>query len=395
MRAKSLTLTPTIEGYSPDSLISAKFNQAVLDNMPFVRTWAIGLLSTMDMQKLVGNNAKVALKVVDGGANESVLYKIKSGLLTLHGNMHSGGYVIAVAGRSQRFLDEWSALIAPMIPKPKPPSKTSVTVNFWTSGALQPSVHPRRLEVPEWTSIANNYPSVTRDGVSALMAGIKEGSGKLILWHGEPGTGKTWALRSLLREWSDWCKGHYIVDPEKLFGSNSQYMLQVLLQGDQQDPYEIAEQITEGHMVPRGRRHVGSKHKLLILEDTGELISEDARIRAGQGLSRLLNVTDGMIGQGLKLLVLITTNEPIHGLHSAVSRPGRTAASIEFARFNLQESREWMARHEAVLDDGPDSLSLAELYAKISAAAKTADMHPISSDADGRTAIGLSPHHSM
>ena len=49
--------------------------------------------------------------------------------------------------------------------------------------------------------------------------------------------------------------------------------------------------------------------RLLVLEDTGELLSADARDRAGQGLSRFLNVVDGLIGQGLRVLVLVTTNE--------------------------------------------------------------------------------------
>ena len=43
--------------------------------------------------------------------------------------------------------------------------------------------------------------------------------------------------------------------------------------------------------------------RLLVLEDTGALLSADARERAGQGLSRFLNVVDGLIGQGLRVLV--------------------------------------------------------------------------------------------
>ena len=51
--------------------------------------------------------------------------------------------------------------------------------------------------------------------------------------------------------------------------------------------------------------------RLLILEDTGELLALDARYQTGQGLSRLLNVVDGLIGQGLRVVVLVTTNEPL------------------------------------------------------------------------------------
>ena len=43
---------------------------------------------------------------------------------------------------------------------------------------------------------------------------------------------------------------------------------------------------------------------------------------AGQGLSRLLNVSDGLLGEGLRAVVLVTTNEPLRRLHPAVVRPG-------------------------------------------------------------------------
>ena len=38
--------------------------------------------------------------------------------------------------------------------------------------------------------------------------------------------------------------------------------------------------------------------RLLVLEDTGELLTPDAKTVIGQGLSRFLNVVDGLIGQG-------------------------------------------------------------------------------------------------
>ena len=47
--------------------------------------------------------------------------------------------------------------------------------------------------------------------------------------------------------------------------------------------------------------------RLLVLEDTGELLTPDAKTVIGQGLSRFLNVVDGLIGQGLRVLVLVTT----------------------------------------------------------------------------------------
>src|SRR5439155_8984826 len=88
----------------------------------------------------------------------------------------------------------------------------------------------------------------------------------------------------------------------------------------------------------------------------------DARERVGQGLSRLLNVVDGLIGQGLRVLVLITTNEDVRRLHPAVSRPGRCLFRHEFDRLDADEARQWLARHDVPVSvDG--SKTLVELYA--------------------------------
>jgi hypothetical protein len=107
----------------------------------------------------------------------------------------------------------------------------------------------------------------------------------------------------------------------------------------------------------------GSKAwRLLILEDTGELLTPDAKSIIGQGLSRFLNVVDGLIGQGLRILVLVTTNEPIKALHPAVARPGRCAANIEFKPLTAEESNGWLERH-GVTDRVERATLLGDLYA--------------------------------
>jgi ATP-dependent 26S proteasome regulatory subunit len=82
----------------------------------------------------------------------------------------------------------------------------------------------------------------------------------------------------------------------------------------------------------------------------------------GQGLSRFLNVVDGLIGQGLRVLVLVTTNEPIRTLHPAVARPGRCAANVSFGPLSQEEAAAWLAGREAGASV-EEPATIASLYA--------------------------------
>ena len=104
--------------------------------------------------------------------------------------------------------------------------------------------------------------------------------------------------------------------------------------------------------------------RLLILEDTGELLSADARMQAGQGLSRFLNVVDGLIGQGLRILVLVTTNEELGRLHPAISRPGRCASNVLFTRMPVEQANAWLSERENE-STVTEPRTLAELYALV------------------------------
>ncbi|MEN3329050.1 MAG: hypothetical protein V7638_3857 [Acidobacteriota bacterium] len=211
----------------------------------------------------------------------------------------------------------------------------------------------RQLQVPTWEQIAANYPAATRDQLVRLH-GMRptEDSGKLMLWRGEPGTGKTYALRALGDVWGPWCRLHIVIDADNFF-DHGDYLLRVIL-GDDGGP-------TTGEQKKR--------YRLVVLEDSGELLAKDARLQTGGRLSRFLNLTSGLLGQGLRVLVLITTNEDVGALHEAVSRPGRCFSQIEFSKFGRDEAYKWLdehdARSQALLypNSNTKQSTLAELFA--------------------------------
>ncbi|MEA2715929.1 MAG: hypothetical protein QOI99_246 [Actinomycetota bacterium] len=241
------------------------------------------------------------------------------------------------------------------------PRPQALSVEFWYQGRCSPTSVRRQLDAPTWESIAAHYTADVRAALGRLMGMAPPAAGgRLLLWHGRPGTGKTTAIRALARSWSAWCSTIYVVDPERFLGS-AEYLLAVLLESDDDDDDR-----------DRGGEGPSPRWRLLVLEDADELLRADAKRETGQALSRLLNVADGFLGQGVRVLVLITTNEPIGRLHPAVVRPGRCLAEVEFSPLTAAEGAVFLGTGRGREIEG---LTLAELFQRRGDLTRVATTH--------------------
>lgn len=236
-----------------------------------------------------------------------------------------------------------------LLPREPISGDTALPIMFWHQGEDGVEATIRCVELVHWADLAPNYAGETRTRLSSLMEGFKpaKNDGRLLLWHGEPGTGKTFAIRSLAWAWRDWCRFEYVIDPEQLFGKGS-YLTEVVLNR------------MRGHFLFEDK--LDSEWRLLIVEDSGEMMAMDGKEHIGQGLSRLLNLSDGILGQWTKILILVTTNEDLGNLNPAIRRHGRCLSEIEFCRFEADEAAAWL-RSVGCEAQPKEPRTLSELFA--------------------------------
>ena len=174
------------------------------------------------------------------------------------------------------------------------------------------------VSVRPWPEIAPLYPAAVRDALAGLLAYVPDDdeARRLMLWHGVPGTGKTTALRALLHAWRDWTDAVVVTDPDRLL-EDGRYLRRLVLDADDEDRW-----------------------RLVVVEDAESLVNQSN----ARTIGKMLNLADGLLGQGLRCLFLLTANTPLTGMHPAVTRPGRCLARVEFTELSASEAARVLGR---------------------------------------------------
>ena len=245
----------------------------------------------------------------------------------------------------------------------QPEDSNIVNISFCMSSMDGANIMSRQITVPTWKEIRDNYPYNHEEINSLFKLDDPDRQGKFIFWHGPPGTGKSYLIRSALQRWKMNVRCIYIVDPENFF-NNANYMQEVLLQrptdADDDDDYTLYDDEDYSESPE------SSKFRLMIIEDgLNNMLTETRHDREG-AISRFLNLTDGILGQGLRLVFLVTSNEKVNKIDPAFLRTGRCLQELEFPEFDKTEAIEWLQKKDKnaklPMECSAATYSLADLY---------------------------------
>jgi len=197
----------------------------------------------------------------------------------------------------------------------------------------------------EIKSLDTNYGYGFEKFHNELMGRFKSETKGLILFHGEPGTGKTYYIRHLLRTMTSNGKVVIYMPPNMV-----DYLIEPGFMTFLSS--EISNFSDEGYFCA------------LLIEDAEPLLAArqgDVRI---QGVSNLLNMTDGLLNDMLDLQIICTFNVKLKELDKALLRPGRLLARKEFKRLSALDAN-ILGQQLGVKHHFTAPATIAEVYAML------------------------------
>ena len=188
------------------------------------------------------------------------------------------------------------------------------------------------LVLPEM-DIELNYGSEFSKVHDVIIKTLNKENGKgIILLHGDPGTGKT----------------SYIKHVTSLIKNK-----QVLFV-----PPSMAEMLSEPSIIPFLMDH---KNTILIIEDAERVIADREGNGSPAGVSNILNITDGILGDCLNIQIIATFNMKREKIDPALLRKGRLIAEHKFQNLSIEDTNK-LLKHLNKDYVSDCELSLADIY---------------------------------
>lgn len=170
------------------------------------------------------------------------------------------------------------------------------------------------FEKPEVDLGLNYGKSFEKDihkSIAEFIKNDKPKNGRLVMLHGEPGTGKTFYFRYLLNE----------IAPTKKVIYVPPYLVDML----------GAPSFVDFLMEEKG--------SILMIEDAESILCSDDPEERSAGLNNLLQATDGILADCFDLKIIVTFNVKYDKIDAALKRRGRLFLDYQFGKLTKSEAQ--------------------------------------------------------
>ena len=194
-------------------------------------------------------------------------------------------------------------------------------------GTVEQNIKPTNIDIP--LNYGEGFVKIHEKIVSRLNE--EKGKG-LVLLHGVPGTGKTNYIRHLCGQ----------LNKEIIF-----------------IPPFMADSIASPDFITFLLEHTNS---ILVIEDAEKVVLDrDGDGSSRQGVSNLLNITDGLLSDCLSIQIIATFNTSRDRIDKALLRNGRLIAEWKFDALSVEDSNK-LLKSIGREDVSDKPLTLTEIY---------------------------------
>lgn len=187
------------------------------------------------------------------------------------------------------------------------------------------------INLPETFDIGLNYGEGFESVSEKMIKSLHENSSGLYMLHGRPGTGKTTYIRYLAS----------ILKKDVIFF-----------------PTSFVDEITNPSILSLLKK---KQDCVMILEDAEKALTKRHLSDQPSLVSTLLNMTDGILGDVLKLNVIVTYNCDRQDIDEALLRKGRLKAEYSFQGLSEKQAAKLIKKLD--IDIKPeDNMTLADIY---------------------------------
>jgi|GEM_PF-1858297 len=163
----------------------------------------------------------------------------------------------------------------------------------------------------------------------------------LVLFHGTPGTGKTYCLRHLIKDLNQRKKFLYM-------------------------PSSLIEHITEPSFISFLTGEIlNSKGQeyIIVIEDAETLLTNRQDSYLTNSVSNILNLSDGLLNDILSVQIIATFNTDLQNIDEALLRKGRLLARKEFIPLDIDRASQLIKKLDLNIE-ATDQLTLSDLYSQ-------------------------------